>query len=146
MVGYAAYSTVIIVAAVHASNSRQDALNQVQMAHSALKLHAFEATVQQCHTAPDQLACVTAADAQLAAALRTFKDSVDSIDQPFGTEELFGELSDSTESLAAAFDKLGTASTATEYAAIVRQEDLPERARTFDLAYSDLVIGLSGSR
>ena len=81
VLGYSAAGAIAIYSAVNASPNRLQATIEVQTAYDRLNvtLQSFQAESQGCASGPDHLACVQTADAQLAAALETFKSDIDSV-------------------------------------------------------------------
>ncbi len=121
-------------ALVEVQNARQDLADD--FTH-------FTQTGKACSGQSDQLVCVQAAEAELVDDITAFRHTINDIDHPSDTDDLFKQLSTTAALMASGFHQLANAPSAADYQAAVTRVDLKSRVQAFDQAYSALVDELT---
>jgi hypothetical protein len=151
VVGVAAYVAAIAFFTIGAGTSvnnrvtATNAANQVQAALAPLNqtMNSLGTNINQCQTAANPLACVTAADRQAADSFNNFSARLVAISVPQGAPQTaLGQLNNSTTRARVIFDRLGSAKSAAQYQSLAGSLNISQAMSQFALDYQNLITAL----
>jgi hypothetical protein len=142
---YVVVLTVVLNTAVNSTVIRRDAINQVQASYTKLNgtLSSFQAKSFACH---GDLQCVTTLDRQASRAFDTFGTSVRSTAMPnAASTSAANQLAAASLQAGRLLQRLGKATTAAQYEAIVNSSNVQRILAQVDLDYQHLGTELNAS-
>jgi Domain of unknown function (DUF4389) len=142
LIGYGAAMGALVAGAAGTAN-RAGALNQVQVAHSALgtTMNGLQAKVAACQS---NLPCVATQEGQAGRAFSTFQSAVRSTAMPGSATTASSQLQRDTGKIAQAFHQLSTATSPAQYQQILLRTGLQQLLSSFDADYQQLLAALGG--
>ncbi len=138
VVGYAVVIAVVAGSAANSTVTRNNAITQVQASYRTLSstLSSFQAKSTACQ---GNLQCVTALDQQASQAFDTFGTSVRGTAMPDGaTTNAADQLATASQAAGHLLQRLGSATTAAQYEAIVSSTNVQQVLDQVDLDYQNL--------
>ena len=144
-VGYSIFISLALGKAANTVVTRNNAISQVQAAYSALSrtLSSFQAKSADCHS---DIGCVTALDRQASQAFDTFGTSVQGTAMPDeATTSAADQLASASSQAGQLLLRLGHATSAAQYEAILTSTNVRRILDRVDLDYQDLGAKLNVS-
>jgi hypothetical protein len=144
--GYGAGMGVLFSSAASKATST-NAINQVSASYQTLSsaLASYQRTTAGCKSSARPLACVTAADKQVASAFTAFANAVHATPMPSGSAATASTLDSDATHAAQIFTQLGESTTIPQYESTVTSSGLQQVLSQFDSDYSALGTSLNAS-